>query len=106
MERIEAWPLRPCLLGPQNHLRAAKDRDARAAPFEAYCGIPYLRGAAQMHGRRAADDRAIACGAEEVRLELYGGEAARALRQARHAAVAAARVGERDDRGGMQIAVR
>src|SRR5437773_11238774 len=103
MERIEACLPRACLLGPQNHLRAAEERDPSPASLDTNRRIPDLRGAPQMHGRRAADDRAIARGAEEVGFELDGGEAARALRQARHAAVAAARVGERDARSDMQI---
>jgi len=52
-----------------------------------------------------------ACGAfarlaEEVRLELDGGKAAGALRERGDAAVAAARIGERDHRGGVQKAIR
>ena len=49
-----------------------------------------------MDRRRAARNRTLARGAEEVGLELDGGEAGAALGHARHAAVAARGVGERD----------
>src|SRR5256885_17076112 len=97
MARIEACPAMGCLLWPEPHLRAAEGGDARPAPFDADRGVPDLRGAPEVQRRRAADNRALARRAEEVGLQLDGGEAARAFGQRGDAAVAAARVGQRDD---------
>src|SRR5436190_7118733 len=93
------------LLWPEDHLRAPKERDRGAAFLNADHCVPDLRRAAKVHGGGAAENRAVSRGAEEVRLQLEGGEAARALRQVRDAAVAAARVRERDHRRGVQEAV-
>src|SRR2546430_350435 len=95
-----------CLPGPEHHLRTAKQRDPGAAALERDTRIPDLRRAPQMDWRREAQDGAVARGAEEVRLQLDLREAACACRQQRDAAVAAARVGQRDHRGGVQVAVR
>jgi hypothetical protein len=59
-----------------------------------------------VHEPGLALDRPVACAAEEVRLQLDRGEACCAFRQAEDAAVPAGRVGERDDRAGVQVAVR
>ena len=93
-------------LRPQDHLGAAEERDrARRSPAPSprhprpgWCG----RRCTGVARQAIAPSRAVP---RKLRLQLDGGEAARALRQGGHAAVAAARVGQRDHRGGMQEAV-
>ncbi len=91
-------------LGPEHHLRAAEEGDAPGR--RGYYGVPYLGGPAQVQGARPALDDPFTCGAEEIRLQLDGREASRALRQERHATVAAARIRQGDHCGGVQEAVR
>src|SRR5882672_3542787 len=79
---------------PQYHLRAAEERDLAAAGFVDHDRVPYVRGAAEMDGRRRARDRAVARGAEEIRLQLDRGETFGALRQVGDRAVAGHGVGE------------
>src|SRR4029077_3585422 len=69
-------------------------------------GVPDLRRPTAVHEPRLALDRALVCAAEEVRLQLDGGEAGRALRQVEDAAIAAGGVGEPDDGSRMEVAVR
>src|SRR5438094_144712 len=79
----------------------SRRRSLRRAPR-----IPDLRGTAKVQRRRAADDRAVARGAEKVRLQLDGREAARPRGQRGDAAVAGARVGQRHHGGGVQVTIR
>src|SRR3954468_7981741 len=105
MGGIEACPRTGCLLGPEHHLRAAEYGDTGVAALDADHRIPDLRRAAKMQRFRTADDGPFARGAEEVRLQLDGGETLRAFRQRRPAAITAARVRQRDDRCRVQVAV-
>src|SRR5258706_9721576 len=89
---------------PQNHFPAPAERNPGPARLICYHGVPNLGGPPEVHRRRAAADRALAGGADEVRLELDRRESPCAFRQVGEAAVAAARVGERDDRRGVQVA--
>src|SRR5881394_2819481 len=91
---------------PQNHLGAPEEGNHLAVGLIGDHCVPDLSRPAEVRRRCPAADRALTGGAEEVRLELYGGEAARAFRKAGEAAVATARVGERDHRCGVQVAVR
>src|SRR6266571_8215488 len=97
---------RSALLRINDQLRAAEKREP--APFlaVAHQGVPDLRGPPQVHGARLAVERAFRCGIEEVHLELDGGEVLRVPGQVRDAAVAGERVGEGDDRPGVQVSVR
>src|SRR6188472_4562694 len=90
----------------KNHLRAAEERDRAAVLVSKHRGVPHVRRAPEMHGARRASDRTLACGAEKVRLELDRREVDGVLGQMRETTVAARRVGQRDDRRRMQVAIR
>src|SRR6266540_6085990 len=108
-----AFPASPTSRGKRSalprindQLRAAEKREL--APFLAvgHQRVPDLRRAPEVHGARLAIERAFRRRIQEVHLELHGGEALRVPGQVRDAAVAGERVGEADDRPGMQVSVR
>src|SRR5262249_238357 len=75
------------LLPPEHHLGAAEDGDDLAGGFVLRLRVPDLGHAAAVdHAGLAAHDLADPGGAQEVGLQLHGGEAARALRQRADAA--------------------
>ena len=78
----------------QNQLRTAEQRD-RPLP-RLHHGIPHLRRPPGVHDRGVALDRTRPCGAQEVALELDGGESRRTVGQDRPYAVATRRVGDGD----------
>ncbi len=63
-------------LGPQHHLRAAEQRQRTAARRMRDDRVPDLRRAPLVHGADRRPQPAFGRGAEEVRLELDGGEVA------------------------------
>ena len=90
----------------QHQLGGAEQRH-RATVGVGHGRVPELRRPAAVDERRLAVDRRPRLrAAEEVRLQLDGGEANRPLRQIEDAAVAARRVGEPDDRARVDVAVR
>src|SRR6266496_2111550 len=96
----------PALPRIDNQLGAAEKGELAAVFAVGHQGVPDLRGPPQVHGARLAVQRALRCGFQEVHLELDGGEVLRVPGQVRDAAVAGERVGEGDDRPGVQISVR
>src|SRR5438046_2362397 len=105
LARVASYRPRP-LLRIKNELSAPKQREL--APLFAVGDerVPHLRGAPQVNGARFAVERALLRGIEEVRLQFHRGEVLRARGQVRYASVARERVGEADDRPGVQISVR
>src|SRR5260221_12501832 len=105
LNKIPQYRPRP-LLRIKNELSAPEQREL--APLFAVGDerVPDLRGAPQVNGARFAVERALLRGIEEVRLQFYRGEVLRLRGQMRNASVARERVGEADDRAGVQIAVR
>ncbi|KGX49713.1 hypothetical protein Y027_5648 [Burkholderia pseudomallei TSV5] len=97
---------RDLLRRPEDHLRAAERREQLVRLAMPDGRVPDLRRAAAVDRARVADDRAVACGAHEIALQLERAETGRALRQAREASVAARGIGEAHDRARMQNAVR
>jgi hypothetical protein len=93
-----------CLLRPQHHLRAAKNRN-RLARMRDRC-VPHLRGATKVRRFGRHFNRAVQRGAKMIALEFQRRESAGALRQTRHAAIAAGRIRQRHNRARMQKAVR
>src|SRR5438874_12110317 len=102
---LSVTPFRACeiLRRIENQLGAAKQREL--APLFAVGDerVPDLRGAPQVHGARFAVELAFLRGIEEVRLQFHGGEVLRVRGQVRNASVARERVGEANDRPGVQI---
>src|SRR6266702_2203049 len=94
------------LLRIENQLGAAKQRELAPVFAVGNGRVPDLRGAPQVHGARFAVEPAFLRGIEEIRLELHRGEVLRVRGQVRNASVACERIGEADDRPGVQIAVR
>ena len=72
----------------------------------AYYRVPDVRRPSHVQRTRLAAERSLACGAEEVRLQLERREPDGPVREMGVAAVAGGRVGERDDAAGVQEAVR
>src|SRR5256885_10436771 len=94
------------LLRIENQLGAAEQRELAPLFDVGDERVPDLRGAPQVHGARLAVERAFLRRVEEIRLELHRGEVLRVRGQMRNAAVTCERVGEGDDRPGVQIAIR
>src|ERR1700692_2222582 len=69
-ERSERGGRSSLRLGPENHLRAAEERDGFAVGVARHGRIPDLCSVAEMRGPRDARDDSIARRAEEVGLQL------------------------------------
>jgi hypothetical protein len=92
-------------LGIQNQLGTAEQGDLFPTRFIRYLRVPDLGGPPVMEAGRGAADNSLAGGAQEIALQLDGGEVVGASGQIGDGPVAAGRVGQGDDRGGMQVAV-
>src|SRR5215203_3876193 len=90
----------------QDHLRAAEERELLAGFLIGDGRVPDLGGAPAVDEGGLARDRALVLGAQEVALEFDGRETRGVFGEGDEAAVAAGGVGERDDGGGVQVAVR
>ena len=90
----------------ENQLRTPKQCDRFATRLIGHDGIPDLGRESAVEARGDAGNPSLAGGAEKIGLELDRGEIIRSLGQAGKRTVAAARVGEGDDRSSVQIAVR
>jgi hypothetical protein len=89
----------------KDHLGAAKERDLAAVRPE-HGRRPDLRRPPQVLGHAFGAQRAFLRRAEEIRLQLDGGEILGALREMRDRRIAGAGVGEQDHARRVQIAVR
>jgi hypothetical protein len=87
-------------------LRAPEQRDRAVVGGAEHAGIPDLGRAPAVHQARLARQLAGGEGAEEVRLQLDGGEAGRVIGKAAPAPVAAGGIGEPDDDGRVEVTVR
>src|SRR6266487_2420275 len=96
----------PFLLRIENQLGAAEQRELAPLFAVGQGCVPDLRGAPQVHGAGFAVEHAFLRRTEEIRLELHRREILRVPGQVRNASVARERVGEADDRPGVQITVR
>src|SRR6266852_9960088 len=96
----------PFLLWIENQLGAAEQRELAPLFAVGQGCVPDLRSAPQVHGAGFAVEHAFLRRTEEIRLELHRREILRVPGQVRNASVARERVGEADDRPGVQVAVR
>src|SRR5260221_143966 len=96
----------PFLPRIENQLGAAEQRELAPLFAVGQGCVPDLRGAPQMDRARLAVEHAFLRRTEEVCLQFHRGEILRVPGQVRNASVARERVGEADDRPGVQVAVR
>jgi DNA polymerase-4 len=89
----------------QDHLGTAEQRNGLSACFGCNLGVPDLCRPSSVERTRDARQIAFERRAEEVALQLDRRESNRALGQVHHGSIAARRIGERDDRSGMEETV-
>src|SRR5262249_21575794 len=92
--------------GIEDDLRAAEQGDDPARGLVADLRVPDLSRASGVGDRRLAGDRALEQGAEVIGFYLDRREAPGAVRETGDRSVAARRLGERDDRRAVKVAVR
>ena len=88
-----------------DQLRTAEQRDGLSTGFVRHLRIPDLGGLAAMHARCNADNRAFAHGTQKVALEFDGGETLRSFGQVGEGPVAAGRIRDGNDDGGVQVSI-
>ncbi len=98
--------VRALLARVKDQLRTPKQRDRLPARLILHFRVPDLGSASAVEARSNAGNRSFTGSAEEVALELDGGEVVGAVGEVGEGAVAAGRVGESDDRRRVQVAVR